>query len=139
MRLFLKSLRLGIGGFFTIMMAALCYAPATARENAAMGANAERFDLVQMRLVRTLMTVAPDFTVRRFAVASGAPEIIIRAELQRMAGLSAHPDAAAAQDLTAAMGIDTATTDAQAQIDADAATPPRVRIEAGGAKFVSVD
>lgn len=77
----LKTVRLGLGAFATILFASLTLAPPTAKERAALGDEPPRFDLIQMRLAGAMMRVAPQFAVSHYARATGLPEGVIRDHL----------------------------------------------------------
>ncbi|MBI1417480.1 MAG: hypothetical protein GC146_09690 [Limimaricola sp.] len=120
MRLVLFSVWKGASAFLTICMMWLALAPATSAERLRLGAQPDRMDLVQMRMARAMMQVAPNFTVARYAEATGMPPETIRAYLTaRASGVTAP-----------AMAL---------QAEGPAATAPAVQTRAGGAKFVRVN
>lgn len=114
----------GVGAFGSVMMAATTLAPASETETNALGPDHERFDLVQMRLARAMMNVAPEFTVAKYSEATGIPPDIIRQ----------HLEAKAAGEIYITGG----PTDAD-YADTAPAEPSNISIRAGGAKFVTAD
>ncbi len=111
-----KYLFKGVSAFMTIMVMTVTIMPATDKEKAALGPDAPRFNLVQMRMARAMMNIAPDFVVDRYAEATGLPPDIVRAHLERKAaGEPIVPQSAAAQ------------------------APSNERQLSGGAKFIKVD
>jgi len=59
MRIVLKALYKALMAILTIATMAFTLMPATDSEAAAIGRDANRFDLIQMRLAKAMMTVAP--------------------------------------------------------------------------------
>ncbi len=116
MRLILKSLWRGLRGFVLICMLWLSFAPASSDEVTALGAELNRFNLVQLRLARAMLAVAPDFAVARYADATDMPPDLIRAHLEAKAN-----------------GDDIFAAAPQAEVSGAR------RIEAGGALFVQPD
>jgi len=80
-----KLLFKGVSGFLAILMMATTMTPPTVLEKEALGANPARMDLVQMRLARAMMNVAPDQSVALYAKATQLPEDTIRASLDAIA------------------------------------------------------
>lgn len=129
MRLILLSLWKGASAFLAICTMWLALAPATTAERLRIGASPNRMDLVQMRMARTMMQLAPDFTVARYAEATDMPPETIRAYLTaRAAGLTAPRMALQAEAPV------TPAPDAPAVPAAPDA--PAAQTRAGGAKFV---
>ena len=92
MRIVLKALFKGVMALSTIAMMTLTLRPATDAEATALGRDNNRFMLVQMRLAKTMLTVAPDFAVARYAQATGLPDYVIRDMLEaKAAGESIIP------------------------------------------------
>lgn len=85
MRIVLKSIYKGLMAILTVGIMAFTLMPATDAEAAALGRDNNRFMLVQMRLAKTMMTVAPDFAVARYAEATGLPPDMMRAMLEAKA------------------------------------------------------
>lgn len=123
MRIVLKSLFKAFSALITIAVMAFSLMPATDAEALALGRENDRFNLVQMRLAKTMMTVAPDFAVARYAEATGAPPDMIRAML----------NAKAAGEPLIPRGNDLYTSKEQS------AGGSNRRIGAGGALFVKPD
>ncbi len=112
-----KKISRGISAFLAILVAALVYMPMTEKELAALDANAPRYNLVQMRVARTMMDVAPELTVAAYARATEMPPEVIHDFLTAKA--NGQP-------------IGTATAQAETdQIDNQRTV--------GGAKFVRID
>jgi len=88
-RILLRALIKGAMGFVTIIVMSMTLAPATATETALFGTSPERFELVQVRLARAMMDVAPDMTVAAYAKATGVPADAIRHFLNEKASGSA--------------------------------------------------
>jgi len=84
-RIILSALFKGLTGFFAIIVMSMTLAPATYAETQVFGATPDRFDLIQVRLARTMMDVAPDLAVDGYAKVTGAPKDQIRTLLQRRA------------------------------------------------------
>ncbi|SEW38077.1 hypothetical protein SAMN04488515_2428 [Cognatiyoonia koreensis] len=126
MRLVLKSLFKAITALLTIAVMAFTLMPATDSEAAALGRDNNRFNLIQMRLAKTMMTVAPDMVVARYAEATGLPPSVIRAHLNAKA--AGEPIIPHQEDLFAGQG----------QSTRESGTSKR-RVGPGGSLFVRPD
>lgn len=105
----------------------LCFVPATVAERAGLGADFNQFNLIQMRLARSMLSVAPDLTVTAFSQATDIPPDIMQQHLQGKAtGNSLLAPRFDMQELPAA---------ATPEVETPEPTPHR-RTEAGGALFV---
>jgi len=127
MRLVLKSLFKAITALLTIAVMAFTLMPASDEEAAALGRDNNRFNLIQMRLAKAMMTVAPDMVVARYADATGLPPSIIRDHLNAKA--AGQPIIPRQEDLFVSQG--------RGQVS-QPQTSNR-RIGAGGALFVKPD
>lgn len=78
MRLVLKSLYRAFSILLMIGAMAFTLMPPTEAEAKALGSDNNQFNVVQMRLAKLMMTVAPDFVVTRYADATGLPPDMIR-------------------------------------------------------------
>lgn len=85
MRFVLKTLIKGVMAFMTIAVMWFTLSPATAVERGALGPDHSRMQLVQLRLARTMLQVAPEQTVAMYAEATGLPEQFILARLTEVA------------------------------------------------------
>ena len=120
-----KFIYKGFSAFLAILMGATTLMPMTDSEAAALGPNAERFEVVQMRVAKAMMNVAPDFTVARFAQATELPPEIVHDMLTAKAEGTLYSPYTSQADAGAA----------------EAANSPRGTGAFGGsgAKFVRVD
>lgn len=127
MRIVLKALFKSVSALLTIAVMAFTLMPASGDEAAALGRDNNRFNLVQMRLAKAMMTVAPDMVVNRYAEATGLPPSIIRAHLNAKAAgeqiIPRQEDLYASQDRSNTAAPETSNR----------------RIGAGGALFVKPD
>ncbi len=119
----LKSLMKGVSALMLIAGLTLSYMPATAAEKDALGPDPTRISLVQMRMAKVALAVAPERSVQIMAEALDVPELFVREAM-----------------LALAEGRDLQPEPQQAAV-----TPPPVpgpapstgrRIDAGGALFV---
>ncbi|MEY1554216.1 hypothetical protein AB3Y40_01150 [Yoonia sp. R2331] len=84
MRHLIRIVWVTVTGTAAMLCAAYLLVPATAAEQAAL-ASEDRIALVQLRLARTLLTVAPDQTVTLLASRTGLPDDLVRAGLEAYA------------------------------------------------------
>lgn len=77
MRIVFKALFRATTILMTLAMGAFIMVPATDEEAAKLGADNNQYMLVQMRLAKTMMTVAPEFVISRYAQATGLPRDVI--------------------------------------------------------------
>lgn len=124
MRIVIRSLFKAITALLTIGVMAFTLMPASDNEAAALGRDNNRFNLVQMRLAKGMMAIAPDFIVARYADATGAPQDLIRAHLIAKAAGEPIIPRGADFNATQSTGKSTSTHNANR------------RIGAGGALFV---
>ena len=80
-----KSLMKGVSALLLIAGLTLSYMPATEAEETALGPEAARLSLVQMRMAKISLAVAPDRTVRVMADALDIPEPYVRDALTALA------------------------------------------------------
>lgn len=85
MRILFGALIKGLSGFATIIVLSMTLAPPTFAEAEAFGPAPERFQLLQVRLARAMMDVAPELAVAGYAKATGAPEDLVRYQLKQQA------------------------------------------------------
>jgi len=71
----------------TILMMATAFMPPTATEQALFGSSPDRVMLVQTRVAKAMMNVAPNQAVAFYAQAPGMPEDTIRIYLEAKAGV----------------------------------------------------
>lgn len=128
MRLVLKLLYRAFSILMMIGAMTFTLMPATDAESAALGPDNNRFNLVQMRLAKVMMTLAPDFAVARYAEATGLPDDMIRTMLEAKA--AGEPIVPRNQDFY--------VDGAEAGVPAIHVDPAR-RTEAGGALFAKPD
>ncbi len=84
MRHLIKIIWITFTGTASMLCAAFMLVPATADERTILPGD-DRLALIQLRLARTLLTVAPDQTVRIIAARSGLPDAFVRANLEAYA------------------------------------------------------
>ncbi len=84
MRHLIRIIWITTTGTASMLCAAFMLVPATASEREVLPAG-DRMALVQLRLARTLLTVAPDQTVALLAKRSGLPDDLVRAGLEAYA------------------------------------------------------
>lgn len=126
MRLFFKIGSTLLTAGLAAWMMWMSFAPATTAERAALGVDFNRFNLTQMRLARTMMSVAPELTVAAFSQVTDIHPTLMAAHL--------NEKAYGRQDLLMSVPEPSALPEP----DQPEAAPKR-RIDAGGALFVRPD
>lgn len=128
MRLFLTIGWKLCTALIAVWMAWMSFAPASVAERAALGTDFTRFNLVQMRLARSMMTVAPDATVAGFSAATDIPTEMMEMHLRAKAE--------GRDFLASSVGAGGSDEAAEVASPPPGEVMPNRRTEAGGALFV---